>query len=101
MEGGGGELKVNTSVICALIMEYPGVTHTEVRIATHELVYSQGQNNPECKYESNILSHSFIHSSMALQPFIGLWPFLQFRYLFYTDSRTHWTNDQPIARLLP
>jgi hypothetical protein len=38
---------------------------------------------------------------MALQPFIGPWPLLQFRNLFYTDCRTHWTSDQPVARPLP
>jgi hypothetical protein len=45
--------------------------------------------------------HSFIHSSMALQPFVGPWPLLQFRNLFYTDGRTRWTSDQPVARPLP
>jgi hypothetical protein len=38
---------------------------------------------------------------MALQPFVGLWPLLQFRNLFYTDGRTPWTGDQPVARPLP
>jgi hypothetical protein len=28
------------------------------------------------------------HSSMALQPFVGPWPILQLRTLFYIDSRT-------------
>jgi hypothetical protein len=45
--------------------------------------------------------HSFIHSSMALQPFVGPWPALQFRNLFYTDGRTPWTSAQPVARPLP
>jgi hypothetical protein len=45
--------------------------------------------------------HSFIHSSMALQPFIRLWPFLQFANLFYTDGRTPWTSGQPVTRPLP
>jgi hypothetical protein len=44
---------------------------------------------------------SFIHSSMVLQPFIGPLPLLQFRNLFYTDGRTPWTSDQPLARPLP
>jgi hypothetical protein len=44
---------------------------------------------------------SFIHSSMALQPFVGPWPLLQFRNPFYTDGRTPWTSDQPVARPLP
>jgi hypothetical protein len=38
---------------------------------------------------------------MALQPFVGHWPLLQFRNLFYTDSRTPWTRDQPVVRPLP
>jgi hypothetical protein len=43
----------------------------------------------------------FIHSSMALQPFVGPWLLLQFRNLFYTDGRTTWTSDQQVARPLP
>jgi hypothetical protein len=46
-------------------------------------------------------AHSFIHSSMALQPIAGPWPLLQFRNLLYMDGRTPWTSDQPVARLLP
>jgi hypothetical protein len=51
--------------------------------------------------------HSFIHTSMALQPFVGSWPLslslslLQFHNLFSTDGRTPWTSDQPVARGLP
>jgi hypothetical protein len=41
------------------------------------------------------------HPSMALQPFVGPWPLLQFRYLFYTDGMTPWTGDQPLAKTLP
>jgi hypothetical protein len=48
-----------------------------------------------------ILFRSSIHSSMALQPFDGPWPLLQFRNLFYTDGMTPWTGDQPLARPLP
>jgi hypothetical protein len=43
----------------------------------------------------------FIYSSMALQPFVGNWSFLQFRNLFYTDDRTPCMSDQPVARPLP
>jgi hypothetical protein len=43
----------------------------------------------------------FIHSAMALQPFVGPSPLLQFRNLFYTVGRTPWTSDQPDARPLP
>jgi hypothetical protein len=43
---------------------------------------------------------SFIHSSMALHPFVG--PLLlQFRNPFYTDGRTPWTSDRAVARPLP
>jgi hypothetical protein len=34
---------------------------------------------------------SFIHSSMALHPFVGPSPLLQFR------NPIHWTSDQPVA----
>jgi hypothetical protein len=44
---------------------------------------------------------SFIHSSMALQPFFGPWLILQLRNIFYTVGRTPWTGDQPVARPLP
>jgi hypothetical protein len=42
----------------------------------------------------------FIHSSMALRPFVGPWPLLQFRnlFFFYIDDRTPWTSDQPVGR---
>jgi hypothetical protein len=38
---------------------------------------------------------------MVLQPFVGTWPPLQFHNLFFPDSRTPWTSDQPVARPLP
>jgi hypothetical protein len=38
---------------------------------------------------------------MDLQPFVGPWPRLQFRNYFYTDGRTPWIGDQPVARTLP
>jgi hypothetical protein len=44
------------------------------------------------------LTHSFIDPSMALQPFVGPWPLLHFRNLFYTDGKTPWTNAQSVAR---
>jgi hypothetical protein len=47
------------------------------------------------------LSLVVINSPMAVQPFVGLWPRLQFRNLFYTDGRIAWTSDQPVARPLP
>jgi hypothetical protein len=42
----------------------------------------------------------FINSSIVLQSFVGPWPLLQFRNLFYTDSRAPWTSDQLVARPL-
>jgi hypothetical protein len=47
-----------------------------------------------------IIYPSFILSSMALQPFAGRWPLLQFRNHIYTDGRTPWTSDQPVSRPL-
>jgi hypothetical protein len=37
----------------------------------------------------------------AVHPFVGPWPLLQFRNHFYTDARTPWTSDEPVARSLP
>jgi hypothetical protein len=51
--------------------------------------------------EAYSLKHSFIHSSVAVQPFVGPWPLIQFRNIFDTDGRTPWTSDQPVARPLP
>jgi hypothetical protein len=44
---------------------------------------------------------SLIHSSMALQPFVGSWLLLQLCNLFYTHGMTSWTSNQPVARPLP
>jgi hypothetical protein len=49
-------------------------------------------------YDGEYFIHSFIHSSVALQPFVGPWPLLQFRNLVYTVGRTPWTSDQPVTR---
>jgi hypothetical protein len=37
---------------------------------------------------------------MAVQSFVGSWPFFSFLIL-YTVGRTPWTGDQPVARPLP
>jgi hypothetical protein len=42
----------------------------------------------------------FIHQWLY-SPSVGPWPLLRFRNLFYTDGRTPWTSDQPVARPLP
>jgi hypothetical protein len=54
-------------------------------------------------YIGNLLLfiHSFIHSSMALQSFLGSWPLLQFRNLFHTDGRSPWTSNQHVTSPLP
>jgi hypothetical protein len=38
---------------------------------------------------------------MALQPFVGPRSVLQIRNIFYTDGRTPWMSDKPVARPLP
>jgi hypothetical protein len=48
-----------------------------------------------------ICLYIFIHSSMALQPFVRFWPLLQSRNHFFTDRRTPWTRGQLVARPLP
>jgi hypothetical protein len=45
--------------------------------------------------------HIFIQSSMALQLCVGPWLLLHFYNRFYTDGRTPWRSDQPVARPLP
>jgi hypothetical protein len=49
----------------------------------------------ECQKRQYILFHSFIYSSIALQPFVGPWPLHQSHNLFYTEGRIPWTGDQP------
>jgi hypothetical protein len=39
--------------------------------------------------------------SMALPAHSAPRPLIQLRNLFYTDGRTPWTSDQPVARPLP
>jgi hypothetical protein len=43
---------------------------------------------------------NFIHSSMALQPFVVPRPLLQFRNIFYTDGRNPWRGDKPLFGIL-
>jgi hypothetical protein len=44
------------------------------------------------------LINSFINGSTA---FVGPWPLIQFRNLFYIGGRSPQTSDQPVARPLP
>jgi hypothetical protein len=52
-------------------------------------------------YNRYVINRKRIRSLMALQAFVGPWPLLQFRNLFYTGGGTPWTSVQPVARLLP
>jgi hypothetical protein len=48
----------------------------------------------------NSFFHLFIHSSMALELFVGTW-LLTFSFvILYTVGRTPWTGDQPVAKPL-
>jgi hypothetical protein len=51
--------------------------------------------------EISLYKELFIHSWIALQPFVGPWPLLQFRNHFYAHGRTPWTSGEPIAIPLP
>jgi hypothetical protein len=74
-------------------------THALIGIRTHDpSVRASEDSSGHC---DRLMQKSFIHPSMALQPFVGPWPLLQFRNHFYTDGRTPWTSDQPVARPLP
>jgi hypothetical protein len=53
-----------------------------------------------CSLSTAQSNHSFIQQWLY-SPFVGPWPLLQFRNLFYTDVRTPWTSDQSAARPLP
>jgi hypothetical protein len=56
----------------------------------------RGQSSQGVKLATHL--DIFIHSSMALHPFVGPWPLFQFRSPIY--DRTLWTGDQPVARSL-
>jgi hypothetical protein len=63
-------------------------------------------NNTHGKLQTCHLNPSFRSLSlfvcllMALQPFVGPWPFFSF-LIFYTVGRIPWTEDPPVARPLP
>jgi hypothetical protein len=46
------------------------------------------------------LSMNKISFTVALPAHSGPWPLIQFRH-FFTDGRTPWRSDQPVARPLP
>jgi hypothetical protein len=70
--------------------------HTKHTFSCYREIISQ----IDCRFPPPpIYSVSQIHSSsMALQPFVGPWPLLQFRNHF---TQTPWTEDQPVTRPLP
>jgi hypothetical protein len=95
-----GKPKIKTSVRIACVPVEVRVEHC--RIHAQSLIY-----RPTCSVRlfaklllSRYVLYIFIHSAMVLQPFVGPWPLLQFRKLLYTDCRTPWTSDQPVARPL-
>jgi hypothetical protein len=81
-----------------VLFEY---TQWFVTITGNVVIYENTVYAKKFLHEGTSSLISCIHSSMALQPFVGPWPLLQFRNLFYTDGRTRWTSDQPVARPLP
>jgi hypothetical protein len=65
-------------------------------------VHNRPHKSPRYSYSvpdesDHTLSPYFIHTSAALQPFVGPWPLLHFRNL----GRTPWMSDQPVAKPLP
>jgi hypothetical protein len=50
--------------------------------------------------EDNSFVHSFMHQWLY-SPLLGPGLFNNFLIFFYTDGRTVWTSDQPVARPLP
>jgi hypothetical protein len=71
-------------------------------IGLYKLIHIwEAKVSKEEKINVNILDeHSFIHQWLY-SPFIGPWPPVQFRNIFYTVGRTTWTSDQPVAKPLP
>jgi hypothetical protein len=47
------------------------------------------------------LGEGMFFFSMVFPAHSGPWPPIQFLDHFYTDGRTPWTTDQPVARSLP
>jgi hypothetical protein len=48
-----------------------------------------------------VCSCLFIHYQWFHSPLLWPWPLVRFRTHFYTDGRTPWAGDQPIAMPLP
>jgi hypothetical protein len=79
-----------------------GTVHPSVSRDCQSIHFFPQKPSSNTSYLLQSCVQSFIHSSMALQPSIGLWGlFFSFTIFFYTDGRTPWTGDQPVARPLP
>jgi hypothetical protein len=75
--------------------------HCYIYVSFLQLFYCRSNRISRANGKLILKHHSFIHSTMALQPFVEPWILLQFSKLFYTDGRTRWSSDQPVARPLP
>jgi hypothetical protein len=86
-------------VLLSPAREFPGL---EPEISLEPLPARFG---PIClfpqSFSYSLYIHSFIYSPLAVQPLVGPWHFLQFRYLLHTVGRTPWAGDQPVGRPLP
>jgi hypothetical protein len=96
--------KRSTSVWIYFMTSACYVIHITLKCSCPELFVCEASvtiTSLKSRHRSLAYLNSFIRSSMALRPFVGPWPLLQLRNLFYTDGRTPWTSDQPVARPLP
>jgi hypothetical protein len=77
-------------------MALPRIALAKTQI--EEIIYDNNQQ----QWTSYILLfiHSFIHQWLY-SPLLGPGLFFSFVIFFYTDGRTPWTSDQPVARPLP
>jgi hypothetical protein len=56
---------------------------------------------PSVRLSVSLSVYLSIYLSTALYPFVWPWPLRQYRNPFYTEGRTPWTGDEPVARPLP
>jgi hypothetical protein len=73
-------------------------THKHTHSPTHTQAHSLSHTHTHT--HTHTPTHSFIDPLTLCSPLLGLSPFCSFLVL-YTISRTPWTGDQPVARLLP
>jgi hypothetical protein len=95
------EKKKNSPYVWANTAETAWRTSSNSVVKTNKGQYEHHELPQKCRDDIQLPATPFgesIHSSMALQPYVGPWHLLQFRNLFYTVGRTPWTSDQPVAR---